>query len=122
MGIPASSLLDHQPPHDHIRSAALWHRLATASHTPPFGYSNAINHGLLSTEVVLRWEGQALFDSFFQSVLDRFQPADDAEYLLVEEIVAAKWRLRRAWSIENRLISDEVDCMEAPELRSQSMK
>ena len=45
--------------------------------------------------------------------MERYQPADDAEFLLVEEIVAAKWRLRRLWACENRLLSFETDRMEA---------
>ena len=74
---------------------------------------NAIKHGLLAKVIVLRWESQELFDSFFQSYLERYAPANDSEYLLLEEIVASKWRLRRLWACENRLLSFETDRMEA---------
>ncbi len=74
---------------------------------------NAIKHGLLAMAVVLRWESQELFEAFQRSYMERYQPTDDAEYLLVEEIVAAKWRLRRLWACENRLLSFETDRMEA---------
>ena len=74
---------------------------------------NAIKHGLLAKAIVLRWESQELFEAFQRSYMERYQPADDAEYLLVEEIIAAKWRLRRLWACENRLLSFETDRMEA---------
>jgi hypothetical protein len=65
---------------------------------------NAIKHGLTAKAVVLSNEDPALFNLLFQSFLDRFQPADDPEFLLVERMAAAEWRLRRSWSIETALI------------------
>ena len=73
---------------------------------------NALKHGLLSKAVVLRWESHELFESFQQAFLDQYQPASDAEFMLVEEIAAAKWRLRRIWSIETRLLAFETDSMQ----------
>ena len=65
----------------------------------------------LSVAVLLRWESQELFDSFYNSFLDHFQPANSREHCLVEELVSAKWRMRRLWGIETRLISTETDTM-----------
>lgn len=74
--------------------------------------ANALTHGLLSKAVVLRWESRDLFDAFQQAFLDQYQPSNDAEFMLVEEIVAAKWRLRRLWSIETRLLGLETDLLQ----------
>jgi len=65
---------------------------------------NAIKHGLTAKAVVLSNEDPALFNLLLQSFLDRFQPADDPEFLLVERMAAAEWRLRRSWSVETALI------------------
>ncbi len=58
----------------------------------------------------------SLLEQFRQSFVDIHQPANDGEYLIVEEIVAAKWRLRRVWSIETRLLQllqFDTDTMQA---------
>src|ERR1017187_9834494 len=41
--------------------------------------------------------------------LERFQPADGVEIGIVEERSAAAWRMRRAWPIQSRLLTDCVD-------------
>jgi hypothetical protein len=43
------------------------------------------------------------FDELVTEHQERFAPADGVEFAMVEEIVAAKWRMRRAWAIENSL-------------------
>jgi hypothetical protein len=73
---------------------------------------NAVKHGLLGRAVVLRWESQELFDSFHESFRAHYQPENDREACLVEELVAAKWRLRRLWGIETRLLAAETDSMQ----------
>ena len=77
---------------------------------------NAIKHGLLGKALLLRGESAELLEQFRQSFVDIHQPANDGEYLIVEEIVAAKWRLRRVWSIETRLLQllqFDTDTMQA---------
>jgi hypothetical protein len=39
----------------------------------------------------------------------RFGPLDDVELAFVEEMVVANWRLRRAWTIETRMLDTEMD-------------
>ena len=41
--------------------------------------------------------------------LERFQPADGVEFGVIEEMVAAWWRMRRAWSIETQLLNECFD-------------
>ncbi len=74
---------------------------------------NAVKHGLLGKALLLRGESAELLEHLRQSFVAIHQPANDAEYLIVEEIVAAKWRLRRVWSIETRLLQFETDTMQA---------
>jgi hypothetical protein len=69
---------------------------------------NAIKHGLTSKAIVLSNEDPALFNQLLHSFLDRFTPADDAEFLLVERMAAAEWRLRRLWSMETAMYDHEM--------------
>ena len=41
--------------------------------------------------------------------LGKFSPSDAVEEGLIEEMCAAYWRMRRAWSIENELLVQELD-------------
>src|ERR1035441_6456902 len=69
--------------------------------------NNAVSHGLLSRQLVMRDESPEVFKAVVNQHLDRFQPADGVELGLVEEMVAAHWRLRRAWALETRLLDHE---------------
>jgi hypothetical protein len=72
---------------------------------------NAIKHGLLSSIVVLHNESQEAFDRAVQSYCDRFQPADEVERDMVEELVAASWRARRALAIETQMMDAGMDSL-----------
>jgi hypothetical protein len=52
--------------------------------------------------VVLENESSQCFDDLVTQHIERFAPADAVEFGMVEEMVAANWRMRRAWAIENR--------------------
>ena len=70
---------------------------------------NALKHGLTSTtQVVLNNEPREEFDLLRQGYFDRFQPADPVELDLVEQMVAASWRLRRVWPTETEAIQDAM--------------
>jgi hypothetical protein len=56
---------------------------------------NAVKHGATAQTVVLAWEDRREFDSLRNSHLARFRPVDHVEFMLVEEIVSAEWRMRR---------------------------
>ena len=70
---------------------------------------NACRHGLLARCVVVEGESHEGFEETLTEHLERFQPADGVELGIVEEMVAAWWRMRRAWAIESRLLTDCVD-------------
>jgi hypothetical protein len=70
---------------------------------------NAIRHGMLAATVVLPAEAQSGFKDLTDSFYGRFQPADNVEVGLIEDMCAAWWKTRRGWAIENRLLSDAID-------------
>src|SRR5260370_18520302 len=49
-------------------------------------------------------ESECLLSDFFA----RYQPAGPAEEDLVEEMVAARWRIRRMWVVETSLLNSEI--------------
>src|SRR5579883_1380923 len=69
---------------------------------------NALRHGLLARCCVLESESRELFDDLFQQFFNRFQPVDEVEAALVEEMIAATWRLRRCWALETRSLDNEI--------------
>ncbi len=69
---------------------------------------NAIRHGLMAKCVVLQNESREGFDSLLAGFVERFAPADGVELGLVEEMLSAFWRQRRAWAIETRIMDDAI--------------
>ena len=70
---------------------------------------NASRHGLLARCIVLQTESTAAFQAIMTEYIRRFQPADDVEMALVEEMAAAFWRQRRCWAIETRLFDNAIE-------------
>ncbi len=66
---------------------------------------NALKHGLLSQEIVIRsGEGSEDADAYEQllcSLQEDFEPDGVLEYLLVEKVAACYWRLARVARCEN---------------------
>lgn len=69
---------------------------------------NALRHGLAAARVVVPGEDQAEFDALRDEIVEGFQPQTIIEAVLVERIVLACWRLRRAGRAERDLIEDGV--------------
>ena len=69
---------------------------------------NARTHGLLARDLLLDSESHHTFARLLRAHLDRFQPADQVEYGLIEEMVAAHWRMRRAWALETRMLQNQA--------------
>jgi hypothetical protein len=65
---------------------------------------NAVRHGLLARCLVLEDESTDAFQALLAKYIARLQPADDLELDIVEEMVAACWRMRRSWAIETHMI------------------
>jgi hypothetical protein len=69
---------------------------------------NATKHGLTARSVLLPGEDQDAFRDFTNSFLAIYQPETDDEFLLVEEMIACKWKLRRAWGFESTIIRAQM--------------
>ncbi len=71
---------------------------------------NATRHGLRSNKLfVLQNENPEAWQEMLDACVEEFQPVNDFEQRLVEEIASAKWRLRRAWTVETALWDREMD-------------
>lgn len=71
---------------------------------------NALKHGLLSKEVLLKTENQEDLEELGKSLRQEFKPVCQIELLFVEKLIAEVWRLKRAFRIEKEMIDD--DCKE----------
>src|SRR5580692_12045384 len=69
---------------------------------------NALRHGLCANCIVLDHESRENFLILLQQHIDRLQPADEVEFGMIEEMCAAYWRQRRAWSIETGLFDRQM--------------
>jgi hypothetical protein len=56
---------------------------------------NALKFGLTSKQILLPWENPADFEALHAAIAEQFQPATDAESMLVDNIAVAEWRERR---------------------------
>ena len=70
---------------------------------------NALRHGLLAKCIVLKAEEREGFDALVNLHTERLQPADGIEVGFIEEMVSSYWRMRRAWTIETRMLQDHMD-------------
>jgi hypothetical protein len=69
---------------------------------------NALSHGLLARTTLMEGESPEALEALFIKHVERLGPADTVEMGMVQEMVAAYWRLRRAWAIETRTFDKEV--------------
>ena len=67
---------------------------------------NAIRHGLMAQTVVLQDEDPEAFETTVDALIERFQPADEFELSLIEDMAAAQWRQHRIGAIETRLLDN----------------
>jgi hypothetical protein len=69
----------------------------------------AITHGLTASTVILPNESAERFERVHDSFRRIYQPANEAEELLVEQLAVTQWHIRRGWGIEKALIAYEMD-------------
>src|ERR1700685_1752645 len=70
--------------------------------------AQSIRHGLCAKCIVLDHESRENFLILLQQHVDRFQPANEVESGMLEEMCAAYWRQRRAWAIETALLNKQI--------------
>lgn len=68
---------------------------------------NAIKHGLLSQELILKDESYQEFDDFRQDLYQALSPIGALEEVLVEKIVSSGWRFRRLVRVEKSFFEEE---------------
>src|SRR5579859_1890954 len=71
---------------------------------------NALKHGLTAGvgNILLDSEDPDEFQQVLNKLLGIHEPARPAETDLVEEMAAARWRIRRMWTIETGLFNAEM--------------
>src|SRR5437867_185648 len=66
---------------------------------------NSLRHGFTAREtVLLQCEDPDLYNKIRDQYIATYQPATAAEGDLVDEMVVARWRILRLWTIETALI------------------
>jgi len=65
---------------------------------------NSLKHGILSRDIVLPDEDQAVFEQFHLRLLSDLKPVGELESVLAERIVGLCWRLRRVDAIEAAIL------------------
>jgi len=68
---------------------------------------NAMKHGLLSRESLVKGESEADLVDFGKRLRSQLAPAGEIELLLVDRIVSTAWRLRRLVAVETMLFNGE---------------
>jgi hypothetical protein len=95
-----------------IRSSRANGKLSTGPASPEgkvCSSQNAVRHGLTAKYVVLDNESGPGYEALLAQYLQRFGPVDAIEFGMLEEMVAAWWRIRRAWSIETGLMEKNLE-------------
>ena len=75
---------------------------------------NAVRHGLLAKEVVIKGEDPGEFEFYREQMLAELAPAGQMESMLAQRIVGLSWRLRRAERLQTAAF-DKVEDKKEPE-------
>jgi hypothetical protein len=67
---------------------------------------NAVRHGLLAKEAVIKGEDPGEYEFYRDRMLGELAPAGVMESVLAERIVGLSWRLRRAERLQNEAFED----------------
>jgi len=67
---------------------------------------NALKHGILSKENILKNENKRAFNEHAESLKQTLLPANAIEMFLVEKITIDTWRLKRALRIETEMMQN----------------
>ena len=74
---------------------------------------NGETHGMYSSAVLLHHESQDQFAILRESYYQRFLPASQPESDLVDQMIAATWRLRRIGALESAAVDHAMDSQRA---------
>src|SRR5947209_8392077 len=68
---------------------------------------NSLRHGLMARELLVKGENEEDFTVFAQGVRARLAPVGELEIFVVNRVVSAAWRLRRAVAVEASLFNSD---------------
>jgi len=68
---------------------------------------NSMRHGLLARELLVKGESEEDFTGFAEGVRARLAPVGELEIFVVNRLISAAWRLRRAVAIEASLFNSK---------------
>ena len=74
---------------------------------------NAVRHGLAAKSLVLTNESMANYLELLEAYRDKFKPQDKVESDLIDQMVAAQWRIRRLWTMQTAALDLKMDQQEA---------
>ena len=70
---------------------------------------NSMSHGLTARNtLILQYENPEDFQKMLAEYYETYSPATAAEKDLVDQMIAARWRIRRLWTIETALLDSEI--------------
>ena len=69
---------------------------------------NATTHSLLSSTIVLEDEAEDRFQALLAGFIEEFQPATQAQMVLVETMAAARWRQLRIWGAQKTALDRDI--------------
>jgi hypothetical protein len=69
---------------------------------------NTIRQGLCAKCIVLNHESRENFLLLLQQHIDRFRPADEVEFGMIEEMCSSYWRQRRVCSLETGMVNKQM--------------
>jgi hypothetical protein len=76
---------------------------------------NSLKHGFTARSMVLlACEDPSEFEQILREYRAMYRPSTAAEQDLVDEMVAARWRIRRLWTIETCLLDAEMQRGQPP--------
>ena len=70
---------------------------------------NALKHGILSEEVLLKGEKKKDLEELGRRLRQELAPQGELEIILVDRIISSIWRLKRVLRIESALMSYEYE-------------
>jgi hypothetical protein len=80
-----------------------------SAETRAISSQNALRHGLTACHTtVLKCENRDEFENAIQHYFSTYHPADDEQEALVNEMISARWRIRRLRIVETQLINLEM--------------
>lgn len=99
-----------------MKNKALTNRMNALKSTGPktengkeIASKNALKHGLLSQELILKDESAIEFDDFRKGIYETLAPLGYLEEVVVEKIVSSAWRFRRLIKSEKHLFEEKDD-------------